>query len=447
MDTYENRLVYHITHIDNLESIIQNGLLSTNKKKDMNVSHVNIANKSIQETRSEMVVPCGPGGTIHDYVPFYFASRTPMLLGVINTKNYDQPLMVYLCLKLDVIDKGNAVFTDASANTKTPPNFYDKKEHLDNLDWEIIDSEKWSFDEDARHKHMAELLVKDKVRIEDVYGIVVFNDYIKKKVLDIFLKHSCTPPNIYFSGFNNHHFWYTKFNRKNRENEQLLTGPVSLKEECENKKILLVNRLKTRKKDCRFKDVKECVENIPQFINDIDYLQPMNSIIIKYGYQNNKTIGQHSTEVVNCLKNQEKFSNYSTEDRNILLLGAILHDTGKIRDLKNDATIDRPILDHAADSLRYAACFIYNEIENISEEEIRKLLMLVTYHDIIGDCLGKGRNWSQIINIINDEKDYRMLVSIGRADIEANSNHLLECVDEEIPSLTRYVYKCLKQEE
>ena len=194
-------------------------------------------------------------------------------------------------------------------------------------------------------------------------------------------------------------------------------------------------------------DVKECVENIPQFINDIDYLQPMNSIIIKYGYQNNKTIGQHSTEVVNCLKNQENFSNYSTEDRNILLLGAILHDTGKIRDLKNDATIDRPILDHAADSLRYAACFIYNEIENISEEEIRKLLMLVTYHDIIGDCLGKGRNWSQIINIINDEKDYRMLVSIGRADIEANCNHLLGCVDEEIPSLTGYVYKCLKQEE
>ena len=84
----------------------------------------------------------------------------------------------------------------------------------------------------------------------------------------------------------------------------------------------------------------------------------MNSIIIKYGYQNNKTIGQHSTEVVNCLKNQENFSNYSTEDRNILLLGAILHDTGKIRDLKNYATIDRPILDHAADSLRYAACFV-----------------------------------------------------------------------------------------
>ncbi|MGQ7112742.1 DarT ssDNA thymidine ADP-ribosyltransferase family protein, partial [Escherichia sp. TWPC-MK] len=35
-----------------------------------------------QHRRSEMRVTCGPGGVVHDYVPFYFTKRSPMLLKV-----------------------------------------------------------------------------------------------------------------------------------------------------------------------------------------------------------------------------------------------------------------------------------------------------------------------------------------------------------------------------
>lgn len=441
MESYENRYVYHITHIKNLESIIRYGLLSTNMQKSMGISHVNIANASIQETRSAMEVPCGKRGTIHDYVPFYFASRTPMLLGVINKKNCDQPLLIYLCLKMNIIDKGNVVFTDTSANTHKPPTFYNDKRYLDNLDWAIIDDKSWSFpDDDERHRHMAELLVRDRVDISEIGCIVVFNEKIKECVIDIFNKLNSTPPEIGYDGFNGHYFWFTKFSNPKRKYEQLVTGPVSLMNRFVKSQKFLKKKMQNRKKDCRYKNVEDCVKNISELANVIDYLQPMSTITLDYGIQKGKTILQHSMEVVDCLKKQDSFAQYSDDIKNLLILGALLHDVGKIRDVKPNTAINRN-LDHPVDSLIYACCFVYNEILDISEEEIRKLLMIVAYHDIIGDCLVNGRDWEQIVNIINDEVDYQMLVSIGRADIETNCQYYLSVIDNELRVLSDKVLK------
>ena len=74
----KGRFIYHFTSLNNLESIISEGLLSTNLKIDNGVVHENIANNEIQERRKTMKVTCGPQGVVHDYVPFYFAKRTPM---------------------------------------------------------------------------------------------------------------------------------------------------------------------------------------------------------------------------------------------------------------------------------------------------------------------------------------------------------------------------------
>lgn len=81
---HQGRYFYHFTHVDNLDSIVKNGLLSTNLKKEREIGHFDVANASIQHRRSEMQVEVGPGGTVHDYVPFYFASTSMMLLGLIN---------------------------------------------------------------------------------------------------------------------------------------------------------------------------------------------------------------------------------------------------------------------------------------------------------------------------------------------------------------------------
>ncbi len=72
--------IYHITPIDNLESIIsEGGLLAYNVMLDTGINYTNIAYENIQYRRARIRVPCGAGGVMHDYVPFYFAPRSPML--------------------------------------------------------------------------------------------------------------------------------------------------------------------------------------------------------------------------------------------------------------------------------------------------------------------------------------------------------------------------------
>jgi ssDNA thymidine ADP-ribosyltransferase DarT-like protein len=76
-------LIYHLTHIDNLASISQSGgCLSFNQKQNQGIDHVDVAYKTVQVRRAQTSVPCGSGGYLHDYVPFFFAPRPPMLYAI-----------------------------------------------------------------------------------------------------------------------------------------------------------------------------------------------------------------------------------------------------------------------------------------------------------------------------------------------------------------------------
>src|SRR6478672_2947833 len=92
---YANKLAYHFTHIRNLPGMIRDGLLSPNEQLRLGKTHKSIAIEDIQNRRAKMVVPCGPGGVVHDYVPFYFCTRSSMLLSVVNAKNVDQYNLIY----------------------------------------------------------------------------------------------------------------------------------------------------------------------------------------------------------------------------------------------------------------------------------------------------------------------------------------------------------------
>ena len=50
-DKYKGKYFFHFTHIENLESIVGNGLLSTNKKNRLGLNHTDIAAIGIQHRR------------------------------------------------------------------------------------------------------------------------------------------------------------------------------------------------------------------------------------------------------------------------------------------------------------------------------------------------------------------------------------------------------------
>lgn len=74
-------LIFRITHIDNVDWILDHGLRCRNsEQRDPN--HLDIGNPELIEKRSHRVVPIEPGGTLSDYIPFYFTGYSPMLLNI-----------------------------------------------------------------------------------------------------------------------------------------------------------------------------------------------------------------------------------------------------------------------------------------------------------------------------------------------------------------------------
>src|SRR5690606_28302780 len=99
--------LYHITHIDNLPGILSDGALCCDRvREEQKKLAISIAHQHIKERRAKRPVQTlegrivAAGGTLADYVPFYFAPRSPMLYTIDrgNVEGYagGQKSIVYL---------------------------------------------------------------------------------------------------------------------------------------------------------------------------------------------------------------------------------------------------------------------------------------------------------------------------------------------------------------
>jgi hypothetical protein len=75
--------LFHITAIANLPAIFAAGaLLSKNSGAAAGFNYQNIAHVGAQGARAIRPVPNPPGGLAHDFVPFCFVPRSPMLFAI-----------------------------------------------------------------------------------------------------------------------------------------------------------------------------------------------------------------------------------------------------------------------------------------------------------------------------------------------------------------------------
>ena len=73
--------IYRLTHRDNLSVCLERGgMHAPNYTPDDGRVYRTIHDIEIQQVRRVRPIRCGPGGTVHDYVAFYFGPRSPMLL-------------------------------------------------------------------------------------------------------------------------------------------------------------------------------------------------------------------------------------------------------------------------------------------------------------------------------------------------------------------------------
>jgi hypothetical protein len=84
--TPERALIFRITHIDNVAWILGNGLHCNNSAvRDPNF--IQIGNPDLIAKRPARLIPIPPGGSLGDYIPFYFTPCSPMLLNILTGYN------------------------------------------------------------------------------------------------------------------------------------------------------------------------------------------------------------------------------------------------------------------------------------------------------------------------------------------------------------------------
>ena len=168
---------------------MENGLFCRNSE-GCDPDYYNIGHKNLIDKRGSRVVPVEPGGVLNDYVPFYFASRSPMLYsihtGFVQGFTGSQRDIIYLVSSVQKVKESEIpfVFTDGHAY-ELISNFYNKEKDLKNIDWQIMGETYWNNtadDNDRKRRRMAEFLVYQFVPITCIFAIVVFDDRMESTV-------------------------------------------------------------------------------------------------------------------------------------------------------------------------------------------------------------------------------------------------------------------------
>lgn len=189
--------IFRILQIDNLEVCLnRGGFHAPNHVPDDKLNYRTIHNAEIQDVRRQINIPCGQGGTVHDYVSFYFGPRSPMLYqlhtGRVEGYNKGQEPIIYMVSTVEeIVNRGlNFVFSDGHGIANWTEWFNDSQS-LNKVDWDIVYANLWKDtidDMDRQRRKQAEFLIYQFCPFEVITEIGVLNDAMEQKVEEVLHK-------------------------------------------------------------------------------------------------------------------------------------------------------------------------------------------------------------------------------------------------------------------
>ncbi len=183
--------IYHFSHINNLASIIEaNGILCKNVLIDKENGYTNSANEDVQDKRKGHKVTVANEGTLHDYVPFYFATRTPMLYTVHqgNISGVNMKDVVFFKSNAQEV-KGSGkcfAFTDGHG-IMALSDYYEDLADLEKVPWNVIKAPFWNDFTDGRRLRQSEFLVHSIFDWALIEVIGVFSEEMRTRVQNLIL--------------------------------------------------------------------------------------------------------------------------------------------------------------------------------------------------------------------------------------------------------------------
>ena len=185
----EKALIWRIVHRDNLPWILDNGLHCGNCP--VRSKHwIHIGNAELISKRATHPVPLPPGGTLNDYVPFYFTPFSVMLKNIHTgwggvQKRSNEEIIILVSSLYHIHDGGLPfLFTDSHAYSYLAT-FYNNLNDLNNIDWALLQrrdfrrdpNDPWKLD-----RYQAEALIHKSCPVSSLLGVVCYNDWLKEKI-------------------------------------------------------------------------------------------------------------------------------------------------------------------------------------------------------------------------------------------------------------------------
>lgn len=176
-------LIFRMMHIDNVPWILRNGLHCKNSDVS-DPNFVRIGNLELIQRRTARLIPVQPGGTLSDYIPFYFTPFSMMMYnirtGYGEIRQFPNAEVVIMVSSLrNLADLGVAfIFSDRHAYLQTAQ-FFTSLDDLDKIDWGILQRRDFKRDVDDPEKterYQAEALIYRHLPVEHLEGIVCLSD-------------------------------------------------------------------------------------------------------------------------------------------------------------------------------------------------------------------------------------------------------------------------------
>lgn len=194
--TYDDlKELHYILPIDNLTSVLENGLLSHRRAQKLGA--ITIADAEVQERRRIKRVP--GARPLHDYVNLYIHARNPMMFRL--QARHDE--LCVLSVRKEVIRAPGVVVSDRNASSDYA-RFADGDAGLSIVSRDLVYAQYWTSSdeiEQMRRKSAkcAEVLVPGQVGVEFIRGAYISCDEAELRIRtlapDILLKQS---PALFF---------------------------------------------------------------------------------------------------------------------------------------------------------------------------------------------------------------------------------------------------------
>ncbi|QMU72577.1 DUF4433 domain-containing protein [Streptacidiphilus sp. P02-A3a] len=194
----------HFTHLRNLPSILDEGFMVSDAQMQARGGvPAECGDRNIKAERRTRKIRVAPHGAPADYVPFYFAPRSPMLYvinkGRVATYQDGQPPLIYLATTVgSVVATGRPfVFSDGNCAAVITDHSNDLAEIDKFVDWPLMRAPRWANtteDGDRMRRRMAEFLVHEHLPLAAIEGFGTYDERATNSVRALLAERGLATP-------------------------------------------------------------------------------------------------------------------------------------------------------------------------------------------------------------------------------------------------------------